>query len=175
MTTITVDTLSDIIDENDGVTSLREALILANANPDADTIIFDATLAGETLQLTGELSLETDITIDGDIDGDGVSDINIVAAANERVFNISQDDTDVVLESLNISGGYAVNSGGNIFAEFINSLTINNSTISGGVSGIYGGNIHAREVNDLTIFQSSLLDGSAGYYGGGLAVDIMIP
>ena len=172
MTTITVDTLSDIIDENDGVTSLREALILANANPDADTIIFDATLAGETLQLTGELSLETDITIDGDIDGDGVSDINIVAAANERVFNISQDDTDVVLESLNISGGYAVNSGGNIFAEFINSLTINNSTISGGVSGIYGGNIHAREVNDLTIFQSSLLDGSAGYYGGGLAVDI---
>jgi hypothetical protein len=56
--------------------SLREALGLANANGAAepDTIKFDASLAGGVLFLqSGELTITTDgITIDGDIDGDGM-------------------------------------------------------------------------------------------------------
>jgi len=170
MAIITVDTLTDVVDANDGVTSLREAILQANANPDADTILFDAALAGGTLQLTGQLTLETDITIDGDIDGDTIADISILGGGSERVFYMSDFDTDVTLNGLVISGGYDVNYGGNILAQEINSLTINHSTISGGYSGLYGGNIHAREVNSVTVMNSSIINGES-YHGGGIAVD----
>ena len=83
MANITVTTLADTVNAGDGVTSLREALALANGNGrDADTITFAAGLAGGTLFLTSgqQLAITTDgITIDGDIDGDGTPDITIDA------------------------------------------------------------------------------------------------
>jgi len=111
-----VDTLTDVVDANDGVTSLREAIIQANSNADADTIVFDAALVAGDIQLTGELVLNNDVTINGDIDGDGSADIGLLAASSDRVFSISGPDTDAVLNGLTISGGYySVESGGNIF------------------------------------------------------------
>src|SRR5262249_40554874 len=44
---ITVTTLLDVVNPNDGVTSLREAINASNANPsDADTIVFQPGLTG---------------------------------------------------------------------------------------------------------------------------------
>jgi len=42
MANFTVTTLSDVVDPNDGQTSLREAVALANADTTADTISFAA-------------------------------------------------------------------------------------------------------------------------------------
>ena len=172
MAIIIVDTLTDVVDANDGVTSLREAIIQANSNADADTIVFDAALVAGDIQLTGELVLNNDVTINGDIDGDGSADIGLLAASSDRVFSISGPDTDAVLNGLTISGGYySVESGGNIFASGINSLTITSSSILGGYAGLYGGNIFATDVNDVTIRDTTISGGNA-YSGGGIAFDL---
>ena len=45
----TVDTHLDVVDINDGLTSLREAIFAANTLSGPDTIDFDESLAGETM------------------------------------------------------------------------------------------------------------------------------
>ncbi len=70
-----------INDESDGNLtandlSLREAIEQANLTGAADQITFDPGLSGSTLRLTqGELEITRAVTIDGDIDNDGVADI----------------------------------------------------------------------------------------------------
>ena len=53
MAYLTVTTHLDVVAPGDGQLSLREAITQANATAAADTIRFVATLAGETLVLTG--------------------------------------------------------------------------------------------------------------------------
>jgi hypothetical protein len=55
-----VNTEVDSVDPNDGFTSLREAIASANAAPGADTIDFDASLAGKTILLSGSELAITD-------------------------------------------------------------------------------------------------------------------
>src|SRR3954468_24031140 len=62
----TVNTALDVVDLSDNVTSLREALFFTNALIGHDTIQFDASLAGQSIQLTlGELSIKDSLTING--------------------------------------------------------------------------------------------------------------
>ena len=63
--TFTVDTLTDVT-AADGLTTLREALLAANATPGPDTIAFAPNLAGGTITLTARgLSATGDVTIAG--------------------------------------------------------------------------------------------------------------
>jgi CSLREA domain-containing protein len=65
-----VTTSADIV-ADDGETSLREAIAFANSNADASTITFAAGLLGQQITLAGsELVLLSEVTIDGDINGD---------------------------------------------------------------------------------------------------------
>ena len=65
-------------DESDGDLSLREALELANANPGADSVSFDASLAGGLIRLVeGQLLITDALALDG-----GTLDITITADAN---------------------------------------------------------------------------------------------
>ena len=74
MATLTVTTAADVVDANDGETSLREAIAEANTTTGADEIVFDAGLSSATLRLTqGEIEFRDTVRIDGDIDGDGTS------------------------------------------------------------------------------------------------------
>ena len=69
MQTITVTTLAE---SADGFTSLRDAIALANQQSGAVTILFDPSLKDGTINLSlGELVISGDVTINGDIDGDG--------------------------------------------------------------------------------------------------------
>ena len=84
METFTVSTISDRIDPNDGVLSLREALALADADrATADTILFAPAVQGRTIVLAGsQLTVNSDVTIDGGsgvtIDADGKSRVLLV-------------------------------------------------------------------------------------------------
>lgn len=90
MATFTVNTLSDV-SAKDGLTTLREALVLANANPNADTIVFAPGIAGTLMLKQGELKVSGAVSIDGGgdvvLDGGGKSrvlDINDGKGGRER-------------------------------------------------------------------------------------------
>src|SRR5688572_5912437 len=107
--------------------SLREALALANANPaDADTITFASGLSGGTLFLTQaqQLSITTDdITINGDINGDGTADITIDADSAALA-------NDATTRVFSIDGGVPA------ISATLNGLVIRDGNVAGGGGGI---------------------------------------
>ena len=154
---VTVTTLSDTVDFNDGVTSLREAIFATNLVGGADTINFAPSLTAggpATITLTqGELKITDDLTITGS----GANLLTIDASGNDptptvnngdgsRVFEI--DDGTIALKTVFISGltltggdvtGVSTPSGGGAIRTFEN-LTVTACTISGN-SASYGGGI----------------------------------
>jgi CSLREA domain-containing protein len=65
--TFEVTTLADVVDANDGVLSLREAIQAANDRPGLDTITFADNLRGGTIVLEpSTLAITDDLVIDGD-------------------------------------------------------------------------------------------------------------
>lgn len=173
---MTVTTLLDVV-ANDGETSLREAIarVTDGTDPPGTVITFDPGLAGGVVRLTqGELTLSRSMTIDGDLDGDGVPDIvlsgdaagddttdaagitDIAASAqagtltdNSRVLSVTEGP--VTLTGLVITGGYVDLPGG-----------IRNPVNAGGGVRLYA---------DTTIGDSRIEgNGVAGYsaVGGGL-------
>ena len=157
-----VTTQLDVVDADDGLLSLREAMALANIDGDADIISFDESVveAGGLIRLTeGELELTSDITINGDVDGDGKADITITGDAehndvlidgtnytdaisntytsdNSRIFNITSGTAN--LDSLNLTGGFSDN-GGAIFAGNSTVLNLDKSMLIGNGSSGTGG------------------------------------
>ena len=100
MATFTVTTLAD-----SGAGSLRQAVEDANGALGADTIVFS--VSGQ-INLTSQLALTDDVTIDGDINGDNKADITISGGDTTRIFQQSGALTDVALLSLTLTNGFRV-------------------------------------------------------------------
>lgn len=161
-----------VADENDGNfsandLSLREAIALANANPDADTITFAPALGGRTIVLDDELALTGDVTIDGDINGDNRADVTISGHNAHRIFNITGSSTDVALASLTLVGGKSSGEGGAILASDAGTLDILNTTIEGSSAATNGGGI-AVDQTDVMITNSLVTHNYAPGEGGGI-------
>ncbi len=164
---LVVTTLSDSVDMADGQLSLREAVILANSTSGAK-ITFAAGLSG-TINLTiGQLALTSDVTINGDTNGDRKADITISGNNASRIFNISGAFTDVDLASLTLTGGNASgDAGGAILVTAARGrLTVIDSTIQNSTASLDGGGIHS-EAEDLVIV-NSLITGNSSNFGGGI-------
>src|SRR5262249_5233381 len=135
---LVVTTASDVVNPYDGLISLREALLYAKVHAGADTITFDASLAGGTISLSlGELVINSDVTIDGDVHGDNKADLTIDAHGASRVFNVGS--ATATIDSLTMTGGATVGSGGAVYVS--GALTIAHSTVSGSHAGDSGGGI----------------------------------
>lgn len=150
-----------------GGLSLREAVLLANATIEADTITFDpGAFSSRRDIIVGEpLTLSSDITIDGDIDGDGrrlvVLDGNMFSPLVQVV------DGDSTLSSLFMTSGRSAGAGGAIQVAEGGSLTVENSFV-GGSAAVRGGGIFnagTLEVIDSTIVGNRDL-GTGGLGGG---------
>lgn len=161
-----VDTLAD---ENDGDfsaghLSLREAILLASAVDDANTITFAAAIAGGTIHVSiiGDTSLgptaflvSTPITIDGLTNSQRISIVRDNATSAMRLFTVASAGN-LTLENITLSGGLAQGSG----------------TAFGGGIFVAGGSLY---VNASTIANNSVkgADGANGFaaYGGGIALN----
>ena len=165
---LVVTTASDVVDANDGVLSLREAVALANAGDGLDRITFDGALANQTLTLTGgQLVITSDVTINGDTNGDHKADFTISGNDTSRIFGIF--DCSVALASLTLTDGYGRSlysvSGGAIYADLYSRLSIADCTIQDSYAK-RGGAITCHGTT-LTIVNSTLSGNKAGIFGGG--------
>ena len=74
MNMIVVNTGDDVTGE-EGFSSLREALIIAQATPGPDTIVFDPSVTTVSLEAPLVIAAGQDITINGDTSGNGRWDV----------------------------------------------------------------------------------------------------
>ncbi|MCI0456387.1 MAG: hypothetical protein L0Z62_05345 [Gemmataceae bacterium] len=167
-----VTTLLDVINSGDGLLSLREAVLAANATKAPDTIhlpagTYNLSRAGtlENAAATGDL----DITRDLKIKGAGAGTTIIDAAHLDRVFHVLGGQ--VTISGVTIQNGLAADRGrGDSGGGGINNdatLTVTNCTLSGNSTTWTGGGID-NNWGTLTVSNSTLSGNSATRDGGGI-------
>ncbi|NER78777.1 MAG: hypothetical protein F6K42_04205, partial [Leptolyngbya sp. SIO1D8] len=169
--TFTVDTLTDVTDSGDGLTSLREALASAVSG---DVITFDGSLSGSTITLAGtELAVTTSLTIDGDLNNDGTPDITVDANDSSRVFNVTDSNNgvaqSVIIDGLIVTGGNTTGNGGGISNR--ETLLLSNSIVTGNAAGdnvVEGGAGIYNRTATLTVENTTISSNTAFGYGGGI-------
>jgi len=159
---ITVDTLLDVVDDGDGVTSLREAIATANSTSE-DEINFSVT--GEIDLLLGELQIADSLTIAGP----GRELLTIDAHQQSRVLNYESGFGDLTIVGLTLKGGNTTGNvayGGGIHFVSSGSLYLNDSDVIDNHASGHGGGIYARK---LVVTNSTLSGNSALGVGGGIS------
>ena len=172
LTAVTVNTVSDDTDLNDGFTTFREAIFIANSVPGIDAINFDPSLTAfgsATILLThGELDISTSISVNGP----GADRLTIDASGNDpipghpypsanfdgsRVFRID-DGTDVnqtvTISGLKIAGGDVSGDGGGVLNY--EHLTLSHCEVSSNFASGFGSGI--ANFGEATILNSAILD-----------------
>jgi hypothetical protein len=171
-----VNTAMDVVDDTDGVLSLREAIGFINDDTSTAPITFDPTVfngeSQDIIRLTqGEIEILKSATINGDIDGDGTPDVMISGDANgddiTDPFGITDvdasragtdlmadnsrifHDTDTVpveIIGLSLTGGQHINGDGGAVRSDSSGLLIQDSVIEGNIA-MRGGAVFGPNVN----------------------------
>ena len=152
-----VTTLSDAVDVFDGLTSLREAIIFANAKPGDDTITFTVT---GTINLDSALpNLASNIVLVG------AGAANLTVRRNQedafRIFTVLAGTT-VGISGLTITHGSAVEGGG-IYNE--GTLTLTDCVVTNNEAANLGGGI-SNESGVLVLTNCTVSSNSAQSAGG---------
>ena len=156
-----VTTLDDSI-VNDGLLSLREAVLLAT---DRTTILFDDSLGGGTIFLTeGEILLNRRVIIDAVPCGG----MTIDAQGNSRIFEVSGNAT---LKGLTLTGGGEVQSGAAVYnnnqVSLIDCVITENTAIDHGNYLVGGGALFNAKGGVATLNNCELTK-NFGNYGGAI-------
>ena len=170
-----VTTTSDVVNPNDGVTSLREAVNFANSDGVDSVITFSPTVFGtaQGINLVGQAGGSTQLNLitSGTITITGPAAGVIISGSNAgRVFQNTANNA--TLNNLTITGGNqsSAGAGNNVGGGILNlgTLTINNLTVSGNSAAEAGGGI--ANGGTLTINRSTISNNRAltnfGYGGG---------
>lgn len=171
---LVVTTTADSENELDFETSLREAIRLANATAGADMITFEASLSGQSILLTGgQLSITDTLEIDASsLD----HTVTINAQQQSRVLAIDaplidEDDFDVTLKGLTISGGDSdFSNGAGILFSSGGNLNIVGSSVRNNITEGNGGGIYAP-IGVVTL-NGSNVSGNTGQSGGAIFTNI---
>ncbi|MEM6691854.1 MAG: choice-of-anchor Q domain-containing protein, partial [Planctomycetota bacterium] len=137
--------MSDVVDPDDELMSLREAIELANANPGADEVSFDEGLSGTILLGGTELQIVDSISIMGP----GSNVITIDADHQSRIFSLKEDSQkaplQILISGLSLDSGQAPEggNGGAIYSRSAERLEITASEIRNSSADQAGGAIHA--------------------------------
>jgi Fe-S cluster assembly iron-binding protein IscA len=154
-----VTTLDDVVDDQDSLISLREAVTLYALK--GDTVTFDASLAGGTVTLSGS---EIEITKGVTIDASAIGGITIDGGGLSRVFNVSAGTNGrVSLVGLMVTEGNA-EQGGGIYNDPYSILNLNDCTVTGNTATQCGG-IYSSGTLTLT---NCIVSRNTADYGGGI-------
>jgi CSLREA domain-containing protein len=134
-----VNTLLDVVNANDNVTSLREAITSANAVNGTSQITFANTLTG-TITLNGT-ALPT-LTKSMDILGPGADILTISGNNQSRMFTANVANTTVTLAGMTLTNGYSTGNGGAIYANNCN-LQLVDAILTGNTAVSYGGAVYS--------------------------------
>jgi uncharacterized repeat protein (TIGR01451 family) len=160
--------------------SLRKAITDANANPGADTIIFNASLSGSIFLAGPSIPITEALTIDGP----GADTLAVDAYyGTSRIFTVNPATAGdpVTISGLTLAYGHTTGSGGAIFNDDAK-LTVADSFLFGnsaGFTGIGGGAIadsgNYASGSETTVRNSTVLGNSAtSGYGGGVGGGVQI-
>lgn len=164
-----VTTNTDVVDPNDGVVSLREAIGFAAANPGAATITFAAGLDGQTITLGSEIVLDSDVTLDASSLPSGIT----VSGSNAHRIFVGNADSTVTLRRLKLTGGNGAGAnssgyGGAIFSQ--GTLTLEDCTLAGNTAANSGAAACAHS-GSLTLARCTLSGNTGAAWGGAIRSD----
>lgn len=178
---IVVNTFEDVKKGNDGLCSLREAVIAANSDKQsggkpgecvagngADTIFLPAGTyflsrsdsGQEDAAQTGDLDIDGDLTIVG---GPGLTTVD-ANGITDRVFHVLKGN--VKISDVTIKNGHISGDGGGIHNN--GSLTLERVTLTGNSASAAGGAIFNMPSRSLTVTNSTLSGNSASGAGGAI-------
>ncbi|HEY1377735.1 MAG TPA: right-handed parallel beta-helix repeat-containing protein [Gemmataceae bacterium] len=159
--TFTVTTLNDA-----GPGSLRQAILDANADTQADDVVFTPGLTGTITLATGPLTVANSLTITGPA-GNGIA----VSGNNaSQVFTVAGTGLTVLFRNLEITGGNAT-TGGGVFTG-ANAVTFDTDWVHGNRTTGAGGGIAGAAGATITVRNSAVTGNTAAGAGGGLFVTV---
>ncbi|MEJ0040526.1 MAG: tandem-95 repeat protein [Gammaproteobacteria bacterium] len=128
--TLVVNTTADTIDEGDGKLSLREALLQAGPGV---SITFDASLAGQTIELNTPLEISASVYINGNPSGGADSQVVLHTSMAMPAIIVDAAVTGVVLSGLAIQGSGMISVVETLSPAILNlgGLTLADVSISG--------------------------------------------
>ncbi len=146
-----------------GAGSLREAITATNGTPTiADTITFDPSLSGGTINLGSMLPMIEKSGGSVSVQGPGVNDLSISGQGQHRILFVQSGD--VTIEGVTLRDGLAQGGKGGDFGE---------DEGGGGGGGLgAGGAVFVHENGNVTLKNVNLTDNAAGGGDGGDYVPI---
>ncbi|MBP5620469.1 MAG: hypothetical protein J6X44_00485, partial [Thermoguttaceae bacterium] len=165
---VVVTTASDVVDANDGVISLREAIGMAGTGIYSTTVTFDSSLKGSTITLSGtQLEITRAITIDASNIWDEVNDAPGITISGNNASRVFLVNADFSIDGLAVVNGQADN-GGAIYANST-ALAVRNSVFTQNNASGSGGAIYAYR-GSLSVSESSFTENVASSTGGGIRI-----
>jgi hypothetical protein len=168
--------LFTVLNSNDtGSGSLRDAILQANANSEADTILFgDGSGTGGTnfLDVTPDVITLTSgaITFAGDtalttVTGSGANLLTVSGGGTQQVFWINSGIS-ASLTGMTITGGQVTGDGGGV--NNFGTLTMTDCTVSGNSATSKGGGLANQAGATATLTGSTISGNMADFQGGGI-------
>jgi CSLREA domain-containing protein len=154
--------------------TLRDAITLANANSEADTITFQNGLSG-TIRLTaGQLTLSSAeaVTIEGpgvatiSVSGDA-DDSNTPSAGDSRILYVTGTGP-VTISGLTLTEGNS-SRGGAVYARANSNITLTDSAVTNNLSSDWGGGIGSTGIVKIT--STDLTGNMASSEGGAVSLE----
>ncbi len=156
-----------------GTGSLRQALISANADSIADTVVFDGSVSG-SIHLLSRLEIKDSVVITGPGKDVLTIDASTETSGHKSAFYMysTSGTFNVSISGLRVTGANSDIDGG-AFASFRTNLTLDSMQIDNNRTAGRGGAVWSWSPKDhstVTITNSTMTDNYAGAWGGALAI-----